>query len=487
MPLFSLLKAISTVRARLLSTLTALAAIALFAAPASAQQVLNNAIGWGTGTSSTSTYNSGSYNFTGLGNGLQGTADSGYFQYAAVSGNVTITARIAAGNVSKDGFTGVMLRNDLTAGSPSMVSGWDNSFFRQQVQYDYRLTSNANIGTPTYTGAAPTNPVWLQMTRSGNTFTASYSTDGTTFHAYQTQTIVMGTSFYAGIWIDNWDIPSTGNAVIWDTVTVSGLLPVLSAGTASIPCSLTANGATTTCATQTLTALNGPITLGTAPFSSSDAQFSISPGTCTANLLLAQNASCTTGAVTFNPTSLGVKSTTITVSSSAPAATFAATGTVAGTAVAVPSITTCPALIFGANENCGFTTVTATGGPITFAATPFTSSDTTNFFPRTASTCTANLALLINGTCTIASNATPYLFAPASIGSFSDTVTINLVAGTGTSYTLTGIGTVGTLVPTPSSVSCGNATTVNSVTCPTPSVIRSTRWPRAAPVPVSPW
>jgi hypothetical protein len=65
------------------------------------------------------------------------------------------------------------------------------------LAFQRRVTSGG-VSTNT-SGGAGTAPYWVRMVRSGNTFTAYKSTDGSSWTFVGSDTIVMGATIYVGI------------------------------------------------------------------------------------------------------------------------------------------------------------------------------------------------------------------------------------------------------------------------------------------------
>ncbi|HEX3357679.1 MAG TPA: DUF1349 domain-containing protein, partial [Tepidisphaeraceae bacterium] len=141
------------------------------------------------------------YTVSGSGTDVWTTADQFHYVYLPLTGDVTITARVATEtNTNVSTKSGIMLRNTLDANSayaflfstPTITSG---------VEYQYRSSAGAsaaqNAGA-SGSGTAP--PQWLRIVRSGNSFTAYRSTDGTTWTIFGTaQTISMNATIYVGL------------------------------------------------------------------------------------------------------------------------------------------------------------------------------------------------------------------------------------------------------------------------------------------------
>jgi hypothetical protein len=138
---------------------------------------------------------SGTFTVNGSGADIWNTSDEFRYVYQAASGNCTVVARVT-GVQNTDGWAkaGVMIRESLNPGSEhaSVFITPSNG-----VAFQYRATtggSSANINT---TGIAA--PYWVRIVRSSNTFTASYSVNGTTWTQLGSTTIWMGSSVYIGL------------------------------------------------------------------------------------------------------------------------------------------------------------------------------------------------------------------------------------------------------------------------------------------------
>jgi endoglucanase len=155
-------------------------------------------------TDGTASYASSVYTLnTGSGTELDGTATSDAFTtiYQPVSGDCTITARVASlsGNDTAKGEGGVIIRNDLTATAASSTIGVTTG---RGIVFTYRPTAGA-ANVLAY-GSNVLAPYWVRMVRSGSTFTAYESADNSTWTQVGTaQTITMGTTAYVGLPICN--------------------------------------------------------------------------------------------------------------------------------------------------------------------------------------------------------------------------------------------------------------------------------------------
>ena len=140
----------------------------------------------------------GAWNLISGGGDVFGTADAFHFTYQALSGNATIVARVDAVESSNNAAkAGLIIRQDLTAGSPSVALTLNAG---GGFGIDLRTRTAANAGTA-YQQVLPNvaAPYWLRLTRSGGTITASTSADGTTFTEAATIDLALSGTFYVGM------------------------------------------------------------------------------------------------------------------------------------------------------------------------------------------------------------------------------------------------------------------------------------------------
>ncbi|QHT69713.1 PKD domain-containing protein [Rhodocytophaga rosea] len=137
-------------------------------------------------------YSNGTFTVKGAGYDFWTAPDNFHFVYQPISGNTTVIARIASiQNTDPNAKAGIMIRENLTANA---------SFAATVVHPSGRLLmSRQGTGTPKYVYKTGSAPVWVKLVRSGNTFTSSYSTTGTTWTTIGTVTITMGTTVYVGM------------------------------------------------------------------------------------------------------------------------------------------------------------------------------------------------------------------------------------------------------------------------------------------------
>jgi len=133
---------------------------------------------------------------SGSGADIWGTADEFYYACRKLNGNGSITARITSQqNTAAWAKAGLMIRESLNANSTYVINYMSPS---NGVALQRRASTGGSAsGVANPTGITP--PCWLRLTRSGNTFTADRSTDGTTWTTIGTTSVTMASSVYVGL------------------------------------------------------------------------------------------------------------------------------------------------------------------------------------------------------------------------------------------------------------------------------------------------
>jgi phosphatidylserine/phosphatidylglycerophosphate/cardiolipin synthase-like enzyme len=135
------------------------------------------------------------FTLKGAGADIWGAADEFHFAYRTMTGNGTVTARVASlSNTNAWTKGGVMIRETLSAGSKHagmFVSPGKGLAFQRRA---------STGGTTTHTaGPAGAPPYWVRIVRSGTTFSAYTSTDGSSWTLVGSQSISMGSTVYVGL------------------------------------------------------------------------------------------------------------------------------------------------------------------------------------------------------------------------------------------------------------------------------------------------
>jgi phosphatidylserine/phosphatidylglycerophosphate/cardiolipin synthase-like enzyme/regulation of enolase protein 1 (concanavalin A-like superfamily) len=158
------------------------------------------------------------FTVAGAGADVWGAADALHYVYQPLEGNGTIVARVTSlQNTNAWVKAGVMIRESVAPGSAQafmLVSATKGTAFQR------RQTTAGPSSSTTGTNAAA--PYWVRMERSGNTFTASQSLDGTTWRVVGTDTIVMGANVLIGLGVSSHTVDAV-SAVTFERVAVNGV------------------------------------------------------------------------------------------------------------------------------------------------------------------------------------------------------------------------------------------------------------------------
>lgn len=149
------------------------------------------------------------------------TADEFHYTYLELAGDCSIVARIA--DFQQSGsycLGGIMMRETLEAGSKY----YGHLYFKRQPYGNkvFYRTATDDVGNSTYVNDGPLE--WLRIDRSGDTFTAYMSVDGSDWGtAVDTRTISMSSTITLGL-VANSDTYNGGGLVriTYDNVEVTG-------------------------------------------------------------------------------------------------------------------------------------------------------------------------------------------------------------------------------------------------------------------------
>ncbi|MCB1824480.1 MAG: PKD domain-containing protein [Candidatus Competibacteraceae bacterium] len=140
-------------------------------------------------------YANGAFTVNGSGADIWNNADAFHFTYQSLNGDGAIVARVASiTNTNSWAKAGVMIRESLDADARHAMAVVTSG---NGVAFQRRTTPG---GTSYHTvGAAVGAPYWVKLTRTGNTFTAHQSVDGSSWAQVGSATISMATSVYIGL------------------------------------------------------------------------------------------------------------------------------------------------------------------------------------------------------------------------------------------------------------------------------------------------
>lgn len=159
--------------------------------------------------------NSGTWTITGGGSDITGTSDQFRFVWQTQSGDGSVRAHVTTQTVSSSNAkAGVMLRASSDPASPYyavLVSPGAGIKVQERSVQGGNTTKLAN--------PAGTTPAYLEVTRSGKTFTASTSPDGVTWTviAGSTYTMTLGPTMLAGLAVNSHNAGAL-STVTMDTV-----------------------------------------------------------------------------------------------------------------------------------------------------------------------------------------------------------------------------------------------------------------------------
>ena len=141
------------------------------------------------------TRRNGVFTVDGSGADIWGVADEFRYVYQTASGDCAFVARVSSvENTNNWARAGVMIRETLNADSPHAVAvvtpGAGASFLR-------RKTTGGTTSETAVTGVAA--PYWVRVVRSGDGFTASRSSDGSSWTNIGSETIAMSANVYIGL------------------------------------------------------------------------------------------------------------------------------------------------------------------------------------------------------------------------------------------------------------------------------------------------
>lgn len=152
----------------------------------------------------------GTFTVTGAGADIWGSRDAFQFVYQPLSGDGTITARVATiQNTHSWAKAGVMICESLAADSRhalvALTRGNGVAFQRR------RTTGGTSVHTAGNTAAQA--PYWVRLERSGNTLRAYQSVDGSTWTLVGSDAISMAADVYIGLAV------TSHNATVLNTST----------------------------------------------------------------------------------------------------------------------------------------------------------------------------------------------------------------------------------------------------------------------------
>jgi len=183
-----------------------------------------NGSGWSqadvgaTGTVGGATLNAGSFQVTGAGADVWGSADAFQFVYQALNGDGTIVARVASiefvNNWTK---AGVMIRNSL---SPSAAQAFMLVAASPVKGVPFQRRPADGAATVSTHGSQSTSPRWVKLVRAGSTITGYESADGSAWTLVGSDTFTMAPSVLVGLAVSS-HVTGVNATAAFDSVTVT--------------------------------------------------------------------------------------------------------------------------------------------------------------------------------------------------------------------------------------------------------------------------
>jgi hypothetical protein len=159
-------------------------------------------------------YANGSFTIQGSGADIWGSNDAFHFVYQTVTGDRTISARVVSvQNLNAWVKTGVMLR-----GAINSASGYVAVYVTPGKGIAMQWRSPAG-GPPQNVQVPGVAPRFVRLVKSGDTFTGSYSADGSTWTTISSPSIPSPTTYFAGLPMCSHDNTQLASATI-DSVIV---------------------------------------------------------------------------------------------------------------------------------------------------------------------------------------------------------------------------------------------------------------------------
>jgi regulation of enolase protein 1 (concanavalin A-like superfamily) len=149
-----------------------------------------------TSPAGSSSNSSGTFTINGSGADIWGTVDAFHYVYQQHSGDGTFVARVTSiGNTNGWAKAGIMIRDSLSANAPHVMMLYAPSNNSGLI---YRSTTGGD--SQMITGPYPWLPFWVKIVRSGSTFTAYQSEDGTSWTQVGSVSVpAIGTNAYVGL------------------------------------------------------------------------------------------------------------------------------------------------------------------------------------------------------------------------------------------------------------------------------------------------
>ena len=155
-------------------------------------------------------YAAGLYTIRAAGTDIWDVADQFHFVHQPVSGDVTVVARVHSLITTHPwAKAGVMLRESLTAASRHAAT-----FVSAGSGYAFQRRADPGVYSTSSSGGSGRPPGWVKLVRSGDTFSAYRSVDGTTWTKIGSDTIAMNETVYVGLAVTSHNAATPTTAIV---------------------------------------------------------------------------------------------------------------------------------------------------------------------------------------------------------------------------------------------------------------------------------
>ena len=154
----------------------------------------------------------GTFFLTGGGDNISGTTDEFHFGYTQLTGDGSITARVASQeSTNASAMAGVMIREGLGNNVRHVTLAVTPASGIVQTS---RTSAGATAVQSTVPGRAA--PYWVRLVRTGNVVTTQYSPDGVAWSTQGSVTLTLGTSPFIGLMVSATNDGTTADAQFTD-------------------------------------------------------------------------------------------------------------------------------------------------------------------------------------------------------------------------------------------------------------------------------
>jgi YD repeat-containing protein len=177
------------------------------------------------GVAGSASYANGVFTVQASGQWIWSVADGMHFVFQPLSGDGEITARVVSLTGTTYAQAGVMIRETLNAASANAYGAYQSNQ-NPPIKFFFRPSTGASATAET-DNFNVTLPYWVQVVRSGNTFSAYASPDGVNWvQIGSSQTIAMAENVYIGLALSS-DANSALATATFDNVSVNGVMASL--------------------------------------------------------------------------------------------------------------------------------------------------------------------------------------------------------------------------------------------------------------------